>query len=1196
MKKLFLIMRLTVIITLVLSIQASASVYSQMTKMNMALKNTSLEEVIEVIRHQSDFRFLYNHEEIEQVQNVNVELNNATVEEILDQILKDYDLDYRVVNNVVVIVPAPGKTKQKPGGVEKQPEQKKVKYSGTVVDENGQPVPFAAVIIKGTTLGAATDENGAFEFEVPEGNYEAMVASSVGLISHQILIGNNTKFNFILRTNVAGLDEVLVTGYQTISKERATGSFNKVSEAQLEKPATLISERLIGAAAGVQSFVDADGDIKFEIRGQTSLGASSEPLVVVDGFPIEGDFSSINPNDVESVTVLKDAAAASIWGARSANGVIVVTTKKAQKGQAKVEVSSFWKFQDKLDLDYVNPLATSEETIEYEKMAYEKGMFGVSFLAPFYAISGVVNAHPEGLIAMSDRDAGLLTDDELNAKLAALAARNNKEQIRDNLLQVPFTQQYNLSVTGGTDNITSKLSVMFENDKNYFEGNKNDKFMANFRNNASITKWLDFNFLGTIQYENRDYSGVTLNEISELSPYDMLKNDDGSLTNLNHLYYYNTALYNFIPTEDFPYSDWSYNPIDEINQREFEQKQINSRVQAGLTFKLIEGLTFDSKFMYEKFSHENSRYYKGGSFAMRSMVNETSQYNPYTGGEITRQLAMGGSLMRNSFDVTNYSFRNQLNFKRTINEKHNINIIAGTEIRNRNVNNRRDADLVGYDKESGTSGRYEGADYYSDYDFINSPIRYNSYKYIVQNPMYDLPVITAQTDRYFSMYSNLAYTYNDKYTLSGSVRTDASNIISDDPKYRYSPFWSVGAGWQMHKEDFMSNLDWLDRMNVRTTYGYNGNVDRSTSVLPLIVLNPKTDIFSKDNSASVASYGNPFLRWEKTRSVDFGIDFSLFKGKLNGTVDVYEKLSSDLIVSKSIPSVHGTDLAKFNNGEMTNKGIELSLGTTLPVVGNKVVWTGNFNFSYNKNEITKLLKTYYDYVDLTAAGTSDKTRAYVEGYDANTLWSLEYAGVENRGTEASPLMLPVYKGAKGNVLVNAVPTGDDARLYMPDQGTLVAPYILGFTNHFKIYDFDLSFIVTGKFGHVYRRHAFDYPLLRGTGYLTVNNKFSEVANGDPMAIIPIPENDTRYFFYENIVPHMSYLTEDASHIRFQEVSLGYRVPSTIVSKLGFERIRVYAQVNNLGTVLFNDFGEDPEYPLGTVKPQTMYTFGFNFSL
>ena len=191
---------------------------------------------------------------------------------------------------------------------------------------------------------------------------------------------------------------MLVTGYQTISKERATGSFNKVSEAQLEKPATLISERLIGAAAGVQSFVDADGDIKFEIRGQTSLGASSEPLVVVDGFPIEGDFSSINPNDVESVTVLKDAAAASIWGARSANGVIVVTTKKAQKGQAKVEVSSFWKFQDKLDLDYVNPLATSEETIEYEKMAYEKGMFGVSFLAPFYAISGVVNAHPEGLI------------------------------------------------------------------------------------------------------------------------------------------------------------------------------------------------------------------------------------------------------------------------------------------------------------------------------------------------------------------------------------------------------------------------------------------------------------------------------------------------------------------------------------------------------------------------------------------------------------------------------------------------------------------------------------------------------------------------------------------------------------------------------------------------------------------------------
>ncbi len=448
------------------------------------------------------------------------------------------------------------------------------------------------------------------------------------------------------------------------------------------------------------------------------------------------------------------------------------------------------------------------------------------------------------------------------------------------------------------------------------------------------------------------------------------------------------------------------------------------------------------------------------------------------------------------------------------------------------------------------------------------------------------------TDRYFSLYGNLSYTFNDKYTLTGSIRTDASNLITDDPKYRYSPFWSTGFGWQMGKEDFLKGVEWLDRLNLRGTYGYNGNVDKSTSFLPLISVSGTANIYTNETTANVSSFGNPTLRWEKTRSLDIGLDFSVLKSKLHGSIDVYHKKGSDLIVSQSIASMNGTTSQKFNNGEMVNKGIELKIGTSLPLLGNDIKWNGNFNFAYNKNEITSFYKASYAQYDLYNGGTY----AYSEGLNANTLWSFEYAGMRNLGTEADPKMVPTVKGVDGDTygLTRWTP-GTDARKFMVAEGTTVAPYIVGFHNSFKIYDFDLSFIITGKFGHVYRRHSFNYPAMTG-GNTNVNNKYSEVANGDPNKIVPIPGNEPRYYFYDRFFPYMSYLTENASHIRFQEASLSYNLPKQMISKLGFERVKVYAQGNNLGTILWNDFGEDPEYPIGTLKPQATYTLGVKISL
>lgn len=1200
LRKLFLIVRMTVIISFFLTVQVFGSAYSQATKLSLEMENTSLEGVINEIRDQSDFRFLYNHEEIQHVQNVNVTREGVTVEEILDHILKDYDLDYRVVNQVVIITPAPGKTKQ--AVEETAPEMiQRITYTGTVVDEFGDPVPFAAVVIKGTTLGTAADAGGNFTLEVPEGDYEAIVASSVGFISHQILIGEGNYFEFVLRTDIAGMEEVVVTGYASISRERATGSFEKVSGEQMDKPSSSISERLVGVLAGVHATVQPDGEIDFEIRGQSSLWADAQPLIVVDGFPIEGDFSSINPNNVESITVLKDAAAASIWGAKSANGVIVITTKRARKGEAKIEFSAFTKVSPKLDLDYVDPRATSAETIEYEQRGFNSDLFGGALIwgYPSHSTFFASSNYSQAFLPMNEFRQGRITESEMNSELARLATLDNRSQITDEFLRNPVTQQYNLSIYGGNDKMSNKLTVLYENGKDYYKNNNNDEVMVDFRNRVEVAKWLDFDFSGMLQYNDRSTNGISLygstpwsrDGLTSLATYDMLRDEDGNLTDLSHLYYNKPVLDELIPTENFPHSDWSFNPVADLNERDFSTNDLNARVQAGLTFKILKGLTYDSKILYERYSRNTKDVYGENSFAMRQMVNETSTWDMFT-GDVTQNIPTGGGLKQSSTSIRNYNFRNQLNFVRTFSDMHAINFVAGSEMSSRVIETNSEPDVIGYDDDKLTVGRMLSPYDNSTSMWLGYPITYARYFYPISlDPTHSF---TYLTDRYFSLYANLAYTVNDKYTLTGSARTDASNLITDDPQYRYAPFWSAGLGWQLGKEEFLQGLAWLDRLNLRGTYGINGNVDRSTSFLPLLNIGGVANIYTNETTASIGSFGNPTLRWERTKTIDIGIDYSLFSSTVFGSVDVYHRKGEDLIVSESIPSVNGTQTQKFNNGEMVNKGIELKIGTSVPIRGNDIVWIGNLNYAYNHNRITKFFKANYAQYDLL--GDWDPTTAYVEGMDANTMWAFEYAGMNNFGTEAFPVMAPAIQGVDDAVypITTWAPVAE-ARDFMTTQGTRVAPHIFGFVNTFRIYDFDLSIILTGKLGHVYRRHAFNYsPMISGN--TIVNDKYSEVANGDPNEFVPIPENEMRYYFYDRYVGYMSYLTENASHIRFQEISLSYDVPRNVLSKLGFEWVRVYVQGNNLGTIVFNNEGEDPEYPIGSMKPMAAYTFGVKIGI
>jgi TonB-linked SusC/RagA family outer membrane protein len=1159
-------MRLTTIIFIATLMQVSAAGFAQ--RITIKQSNASLESVLKEIRKQSKYDFYYDRKVVANNYLSEISLKNVPLDDALRKVLSGLPLEYTIDDKIVVIKKKEISLLEKIIGAFTD-----IDVRGRVLDANGQGLSGATVKVKGGRKTVVTNKDG--EFKLTDINERSiLIISFLGYKTKEVAVNSSANLTINLEISTAELEVVSVvlsTGYQSLPKERATGSFNTVSGEQLDKPATNIAQRLIGTTAGMQAKLDGDGNPVFEIRGQTSLntGNAARPLVVVDGFAIQGDFNTINPNDVESITILKDAASASIWGARSANGVIVVVTKKAKRGiPLKVDFSAFTKISSKVDLDYVNPLATSAETIDYEMKSFGNWSAQINTGS---LVSNVNWQWSPGTTALSEQSLGFISVAQRDELLAKYKTLSNKDQIREELLANPATQQYNLSLSGASSKMRNNLSLLYEDTQSNFKGTKNKKYLATYRSTIDLFNWLEFDFSGLVNYGKSNNNGVTLGDIQNLSPYEMLRNEDGSLTNIAK--YYTPIIQRQVPTALFPYADWSYNPIQEIANRKVTSEQLNARLQAGLRLKIIKGLSFDSRIQYELFNTTNKAINNESTYAVRSAVNTAVTWDQAT-NKITLNLPKGGTLTQSRARAETYDFRNQLNFDRKFNDKHEVNVVAGSEINNIVTENFGSPTTYGYNDQTlsvGTFPNGPGGTFFPIKNWLgnNQTFGYsNSYSY--------------GTERYFSLYGNAAYTFDRKYTLSGSVRTDASNLITDDPAYRYAPFWSVGLGWQAGRERFLEDVPWLNHLNVRATYGYNGNVDRSTSFRPLIAMGAIPNIYTGDVTATISSFGNPTLRWEKTATWNLGIDYSLFGGRVYGKIDVYNKSGKDLIATLSIPAINGTTSQRLNNAKMYNRGIELELGTSQHLKGNDIVWRGNVNFSYNKNRITDLFVANYAASTLTAGGSG----AYVEGQDANTLWRFKYAGMQNGQ--------PMVYGANGSMYDFGAFTPGDGRDYLLNVGTAVAPYTLGFINSFQVYDFNLSFIVTGKLGHKFQRMGFNYPPTWTTRVLP-NKKITEVVNGDPSKIVPLPQNliEPRYYFWDRFHQSLSYLIESASHIRMQEVNLSYNIPSKVLSKLKLSRVSVFAQGNDLFTLVANNVAEDPEYPLGTFKPQPRISIGVN---
>ena len=542
------------------------NVFSEISAQRVArfrMENADLKSCIQQIERLTGIGFLYNGRELEQIKGITLDLQNVEINTILSRLLEGPGYTYEIVNGVVAI-----KRAVTVNNVD-LPQAEKRTVRGVVKDRDGMPLPGVSVLVKGTSSGMATNVDGRFEIKVNDDPNVMLVFSFIGMKSQEMKIGQATTLNVVLEPENKALEEVVVTGYQTISKERATGSFDKVSvEVLNSRPSSDLSNMLQGVVAGMQSTENEDGSVNFLIRGTSSLYANTEPLVVVDGFPIEGTFSSINPNDVESVTVLKDAAAASIWGARSANGVIVVTTKKGKQGKLNVEVQGFYRFNIRPDLDYILAQADSKTTVDYELMAVKNGWFLSEFTPSPTSIAGSLPISQEYYYA--NKYYGM-SEAEMNTNLDRLRRTDNRSQLKKHLMQTQALQQYNVNLSSGTEKNTTYASLMYEKNDEATIKRGYERFMVNFNNTYKFTPWLAASVAGTFQRKKAETSGVTVAELRNLAPYELLLEEDGS-------YAYNVGSWNRLIAEDLnlqnlPYKDLSYNMLREVCNRKYTTEE-----------------------------------------------------------------------------------------------------------------------------------------------------------------------------------------------------------------------------------------------------------------------------------------------------------------------------------------------------------------------------------------------------------------------------------------------------------------------------------------------------------------------------------------------------------------------------------------------------------------------------------------------
>lgn len=1134
-RKVLMVMKFCLILLATSALQASAVVNAQNVKVDLSMENVSLAQVFWELEKKTDIVFFFSVEDVANVTGLDLKYKNEALEKVLKNLLKDTDLDYEMTHDVVVI------RRNEKKAIAPQTYQKKT-IKGVVKDESGETLPGVSVQVKGTFSGVASDNDGKFELTVEDKPGLTLIFSFVGMKTQEVQVGDKDVLNVVMLSATENLEEVIITGYQTISKERATGSFSVVSPKELEnKLQTGIVSRLEGQVAGL---VQYNGSVS--IRGISTVYGTKTPLYVVDGVPYEGELAALNPSDVQNVTVLKDATAASIYGARAANGVIVITTKSGQEGKTRVTYNGSVSFQPLPDMGYLK-LMNSEQLINLKRDLFNDYHASYKQLNKRTSIDEVTE-----LFYLQEN--GTITESELQKKLDVYRNRSNRSQIKDELLRVAFTHQHNVALSGGTERMKYMASVNYLGTKPYEKAVSKERLGFNLKNNVKFFNWLsaDFGFSGSFTHDQGKNGLTGMSLLTGQPSYMMLKNEDGTPA----VWRDGKSDYEIQRLINLGLEDETYRPLENLDRQFYNNKSNYYKVQLGVKLKIMEGLDANLLYQSENRDSRSVQHYAGNSMYVRSMVNNAAEVDKITGA-ITYNVPQGNQIYEQRGDMRSYTLRAQLNFNRTFKEKHGIVALLGAERRAVKTTTSL-AYRMGFDEN--TLG-------YKPVNIKDLGIGINGTealtgRYSWQDKNYNK--FTENEDRYVAFYGNASYTYNSRYAVTGSIRFDQSNLFGQDPKYMWKPLWSVGASWFATEEDFLKDVSWLNRLALRVTYGINGNVSKQTTPFMTIQDMGYSD-WKQGFSSSVKTPPNPQLRWEKTAVTNLGVDFSVLKGRLSGSFDYYNRKSTDLLGDLKVDITTGWTSIKLNYGSLKNTGLELSLNS-INIQDKHFQWRTNVNFSYNKNkviELTNKTQTAWNYVSEMV--NSENRPMY-------GLYSYRWAGLNPQNGD------PMVYDAEGNK-VSAI-NDKEALVY---SGTTRPPYSASMTNILTYKGIGLSFMFIYNGGHVMRDAVATYlgatvgaNIYRGSlNYW--KNPGDETIKGMAPRANRLATKEKQQLWYAADCHILK-----ADYIKLRDITLSYELPKSLLRKLSVQSLTVRAQARNIWWWAANDSGIDPEnYKTGT---------------
>lgn len=1145
--KLLRIMKLTAAFILFACLHVAAIGHSQ--KITLHENNASLEKIFRSIHRQSGFQFVYNDEVMQKAKLVTIDVTNAPLNEVLSLCFRDQPLEYMLQNNAIVV-----KHKAIVAPVMNDAPQP-IDVHGRVVNENGDPVIGATVKIKGTDKGTITNNNGEFTL----GGIDAgavLVISAVNIETIETKVNGRVSFMVTVKIKVVESEAVIVnTGYQQLPKERSTGSFALVDSALLNRRvSTNILDRLDGVTSGLAfnknyQIANVSATTSFQpnqssitIRGRSTINANPNSLIVVDNFPYEGDMSTINPNDVESITILKDAAAASIWGAFSGNGVIVITTKKGRYNQpVKVMLNSNVTIANKPDQYYQDGLSTSDY-IDVERYLYGKGFYTSSLSNAFTQVSPVVSI-------LAAQTAGTMTPADATAAIDALRGLDSREQMNQYIYRKEINQQYTVNVTGGGYNNRYFLSAGLDRNRYNMINNAYQRSSVRASNTAALLKQ-KLEFTTEISFsQSRNNQGNTVESVGPW-PYLQVADANGNPLIVPYASGYRKSYTD--TTGKGLLLDWNYRPLEEASLGSRKTTITDYHIGLTLKYRIMAGLDANVTYQYNKGTQESQNYYSQQTWYTRNLINSYSRVN-FSANTITRPIPLGGILERNVSNYKSNNIRGLVNYAHTWNSVHELNALAGGEVR------AYDGDvfmgrLYGYNPENTSTSQVDYTTYFQQYGSASAL------------PISGAPSTFRSANNYISYFTNAAYTYDKRYTVTASARRDESNLFGVKTNQKGVPLWSGGLAWNINNEQFYK-VDWLPYLKLRITDGYQGNINKNVSALTTAYY-PGTNNPYGAIQAYISNLPNDALRWEKVNQVNIGIDFGSKHGRIGGSIDYFIKKGTDLIASSPLDPTTGSGTFTGNTADIKGRGLDLVLNTKN--LTGAVKWNTTLLFSYAKDKVTTY-KVATGSVSTYVSNTGVLNP--IIGKPLYSVYSIGWAGLDASGNPQ------VIKDGKVSTDYAGLFSSTDLT-NLKYNGPQNPPVFGSLRNEVQWKQLSLSFLVTYKFGHYFRRPSLNYGALFNTTasrYIPDyenrwQNPGDEAFTNVPSMIYPANgSRDGAYQFSEILV-------EKGDHIRLQDIQLNYMLTPRQLHKLPFQSVNFYVYMNNIGILWrANDYHIDPDY-------------------